>query len=286
VIHQLLNLKRPLFVIDCETTGTDPQKDRIVELGFQQWGAEGMTKEWRSLVNPGVPIPEEAAMIHGIRDAVVYGCSICGRLGVVQPRLGHELRIDADQMVHEFAPWPTFAQLAPNLAGGLRDCDFAGQNVRFDLRMLAAEFARAGIEWSYLGARIVDSSQLERLAVPRSLSHLHKKYVGHAHDGAHGALSDVRAAATVIVKQLQEHQTLPRDLDLLHRAQWPDEWLDGDGKFRLVNGVGTCTFGKWRGRAMRDIEGSYWDWLIGADFPADVKALARDAKLGKFPEAK
>ena len=45
MIHQLLNLTRPLFVLDTETTGLDTAKDRIVELGFQQWIAEGMTKE-------------------------------------------------------------------------------------------------------------------------------------------------------------------------------------------------------------------------------------------------
>lgn len=283
MIHQLLNLTRPLFVIDCETTGVDVARDRIVELGFQMWTAEGMAKEWRTFVNPGVPIPEAVSKVHGITDVVVAGCSVCGRFGVVQSRDGHELRIDADSMIHEFASWPTFKQLAANLAGGLRDCDFAGKNIRFDLRILAAEFARAAVEWSYLGARIVDAERLEQLAVPRTLSHLHEKYVGHKHDGAHGALSDVRASTTVIVHQLQTHQTLPRDLDHLHALQWPG-WIDGDGKFRFVDGV-PCfgQWGKYATRPMRAADGGYWDWILGQEFSPEVKTLAREAKLGKYP---
>ena len=54
----------------------------------------------------------------------------------------------------------------------------------------------------------------------------------------------------------------------------------------MQNGVAVCQFGKWRGKSMRSIEASYWDWIIKSDFPADVKALASDAKLGKFPEVK
>lgn len=315
MIHQLLNLTRPLFVIDCETTGVDTAKDRIVELGFQQWvgegpckhcesyetafknglvsripecdqchgsrRVEGMVKEWRTLVNPGVPIPEAVSKVHGITDAMVQACRICGKQA---GEFNHEV-LEAHREVDlcEFKPIPTFKQLAANLAGGLRDCDFAGKNVRFDLRILAAEFARAAVEWSYIGARIIDAERLEQLAVPRTLSHLHEKYVGHKHDGAHGALSDVRASTTVIVHQLQAHQTLPRDLDHLHALQWPG-WIDGDGKFRFVDGV-PCfgQWGKYATKPMRAADGGYWDWILGQEFSPEVKALAREAKLGKYP---
>lgn len=283
MLHQFLNLSRNLICLDTETTGLDPSKDRIVELAFQLFESKkGMTKEWRSLVNPGVPIPASATKVHGITNETMLACTKCG---VLADTPIHRREADPDDVNHVFHPVPTFKQLAANLAKGFIDCDYAGKNCRYDLRILAAEFVRAGVEWSYAGARIIDADRLEALAEPRSLSHLHKKYVGHAHDGAHGALSDVRAAATVIVLQLKAHQQLPRDLDLLHKAQWPNEWLDGDGKFKMIDGVATCTFGKWRNMAMKDIPIAYYDWLVSADFPADVKTLARDAKLGKYPRA-
>lgn len=279
MIHQLLTLTRPLIVLDTETTGTDTAKDRIVEIGFQVWTAEGMTKEWRSLVNPGIPIPEAATKVHGITDEhVVLGCRLCGRTAMTHH--------DSGGACPEFKPVPRFKDLAANLAKGFADCDWAGQNVRYDLRMTAAEMQRAGVEWSYVGARIIDSSRLEALAVPRSLSHLHEKYVGMKHDGAHGALSDVRASTTVIAHQLQTHAALPRDLDALHAAQWPG-WIDGEGKFRFVDGV-PCfgPWGKYAGQPMRKADMGYWDFILKSDFSADIKALASAAKLGRFPEAR
>ena len=274
MIHKLLTLTRPLFVPDTETTGVDTDNDRIVEIGFEEWSADGMVKEWRTLVNPGVPIPLAATAVHHITDEMVQGCRVCGK------SYGDHVLVD-----HEFHPWPSFKQLAANLAIGFVDCDFAGQNVRFDLRIMAAEMKRAGVAWSYAGARIVDSSRLEALAVPRHLADLHRKYFGKEHDGAHGALSDVRAARNVIATQLEVYKELPRDLDQLHELQWPG-WLTTDGGFRMVDGVACIMFGKHRGKALKDVEPSYWDWILKNNFAADAKALAEGVRRGVFPKGK
>ena len=252
-INELLILTRPLFVLDTETTGVDPKSDRIVEIGFQRWETTGITKEWRSHVNPTVTIPPSSTKVHGITDARVAGSL-------------------------------SFKDLAANLAKGFSACDYAGKNIRFDLRIIAAEMQRAGQEWSYIGARIVDVERLEQLAIPRDLGSLHKKYTGAKHEGAHGALSDVRASTTVICKQLEAHASLPRDLDILHAKQWPG-WIDGDGKFRFVDGVPCFSqWGKYAGQPMTKADIGYWDFIIKGTFGEDVKALARAAKLGQFPK--
>lgn len=275
MIHTLLNLTRPLFVTDTETTGLNTDTARILELGFQQWTAEGLVKEWRTYINPLVPIPAVVTEVHGITDEFIRAaCRHCQQV--------HDGGTLYD---HEWAPLPTFKQLAPSLAKGFTDCDYAGKNVRYDLRITAAEMKRAGQAWSYAGARIVDADRLEQLAVPRHLSDLHKKYTGSEHDGAHGALSDVRASMTVIAKQLETYETLPRDLDKIHELSWPG-WLTADGGFRMVNGVPTIMFGKHRDTAMRDVPRGYWDWMLSADFAADARKLAAEAKMGKFPEVK
>jgi DNA polymerase-3 subunit epsilon len=70
-------------VLDCETTGTDYQTDRIIELAVQRIyvGADGgvaMTGKPRSwLEDPGVPIPSEISRITGLTDADVKGRAIC-----------------------------------------------------------------------------------------------------------------------------------------------------------------------------------------------------------------
>jgi DNA polymerase III subunit epsilon len=278
MIDKLLTLERPLFILDTETMGLDPQRDRIIEIGFQQWTSDGLVKEWRTIVNPGVPIPAAATKVHGITDAKVQNCRFCER-----PAGAHPCRFGPDDECDEFVPWPRFGQIATNLAKGLSDCDFGGQNIRFDLRMVAAEMLRVNIPWHYDRARILDTSRIEALLYPRDLSSLHAKYTGRPHDGAHGALSDVRATTTVLAAQLTQHPNFPRSLDELHELQWPN-FIDQDGKFVYRDGIPHFSnWGKFKNLPMTRADARYWDFILGADFSPDVKRLAADAKLGKFP---
>ena len=55
-------------VFDCETTGTDPERDEIVSFALVLLDPDGdETGRLGSLVRPSCPIPEEASAIHGIR---------------------------------------------------------------------------------------------------------------------------------------------------------------------------------------------------------------------------
>ncbi len=294
MLHKLLNISRDLIVMDTETTGTNTDTDRIVELGLQRWTPDGgMTKEWRSLVNPMMPIAQGAIDKHHITDAMVQACQECGGASKIQQDGGLLTDAFAEKYCScaEFKPWPTFKHLAWPMAQKMVKVDFAGKNIRFDLRIFAKEMQRNGVDWSYKDSYIIDAERLEQLALPRTLGHLYEKYSGKPLEGAHGALTDARASAEVIQWQLEAHPGLPRDMKQLHDAQWPG-WIDGSGKFRFVNGVPCFSqWGKFANRRMDDpavgrVErgSSYWDFIIGADFPPDVKQLARDAKLGKFPK--
>lgn len=56
---------------DTETTGTNVLEDRIVTAAFIV-RAPGMNdRPFTYLINPGVPIPEEASDLHGVTDAMV-----------------------------------------------------------------------------------------------------------------------------------------------------------------------------------------------------------------------
>jgi DNA polymerase III subunit epsilon len=253
VIHKLLNLTRNLFTIDVESTGVDVQNDRIIEIGFQQFNDAGLVKEYTTRINPGIPIPPASTAVHHITDDDVKAK-------------------------------PTFKQLAESFARGFKDCDYAGKRVTFDLQMLTSEFARAKVSWTLGDARIVDADQLERLLVPRSLSHLYKKYTGEDMQDAHSALADVQSTTIVIEKQLQTAGAidLPRNLDALHKLQFGN-MIDLGGKFKFINGVACVAFGKWNGKPMTVVDTSYWDWLIKSEFSDEVKALASNAKLGIYP---
>ena len=67
-------------ILDTETTGTNPEKDRIIELGMVivevcplTGQAYRVVREFNELEYPGMPIPEESTRIHHITDAMVAG---------------------------------------------------------------------------------------------------------------------------------------------------------------------------------------------------------------------
>ena len=65
-----LALDRPLAVIDLETTGIDPQKDRIVEISLLKFLPDGQREQRDPGLIPGCP-SRGATAIHGITDADV-----------------------------------------------------------------------------------------------------------------------------------------------------------------------------------------------------------------------
>lgn len=274
MLNELFKLSRPFVCLDIESTGLNPKTDRIIELGFQVFRPDGSIDEWRSLINPGVPIPPASTAVHHIYDDDMLNCRKCWIGAEAHPT----------RTCPEFVVIPKFVQVAQKLARGFSDCDFGGKNIRFDLGFLAEEFARANVPWSYAGAYIIDADRLESLAEPRNLAALHKKYVGMEHDDAHSALSDVRATATVIVKQLERHvDALPRDLKRLHELSWPN-FIDSAGKFRMQDGKPYIMFGKHKGTLMDKVPSDYWTWIVGADFDGEVKRIAGEAAKGVFPK--
>ena len=56
---------------DTETTGPIPTEDRIVTAALVVRGGHIPDRTFTWLINPGVPIPEEASEVHGITDAMV-----------------------------------------------------------------------------------------------------------------------------------------------------------------------------------------------------------------------
>lgn len=64
----------PTFlVIDTETTGTDLEKDRVVEVAVVLTDLERTFDHVSVLVDPGIPIPAAASAIHHLTDADVAG---------------------------------------------------------------------------------------------------------------------------------------------------------------------------------------------------------------------
>ena len=256
-----LLLTRPLVCVDLEATGLWPGQDRIVQIAVASIVPGGAVSTWSSLVNPGQPIPPVVTAIHGITDAMV-------------------------------ADAPTFAQLAGTVVAQLAGCDLAGYNVeRFDRRLLAAEFRRAGLEDPTVGARVIDAYTIFVRQEPRRLDDALRFYgvaEAQATRRPHDAASDVEATVAVLAAQLKAYPDVPKTVDALHDWLNPRDpnRIDADGKLMWRDGVATVAFGAQAGTSLADLAATdrgFLEWVLRKDFSDEVKAICRSALAGRFP---
>jgi DNA polymerase-3 subunit epsilon len=169
----------PLAVIDFETTGLSPDSDRIVEIGIACFAGGELTNLKHWLINPGMPIPEQASAVHGIRDS-------------------------------EVADAPRFEQIAVELVEVLKSHLPVAYNAAFDRAFLHAELERAGIntrgaEHAPACSSEVDwidpliwTRELYRDDSSRKLSDIAAR-LGIALERAHRAASDAETAGRVLL---------------------------------------------------------------------------------------
>lgn len=206
--------RETLVGFDLETTGTDPREARIVTAAVTEVrGGEPMRHlEW--LVDPGVPIPEDATAIHGIST----------ERAAAQGRPAREAIAEISLALREYwaAGTPVVVYNAP-----------------FDLSLLAAELLRHGLA-PFDGAigPVLDPLCLDRALDryrkgPRTLGAVCRVY-GVVLDDAHQAGADALAAVRVARALAERHPEAGlADLWDLHRSQtaWYADWAAGYQKW-------------------------------------------------------
>ena len=253
-----LELTRPLAIFDIESTGVLPQRDRIVEISVLKLYPDGRSQTTTRRLNPGMPIPASATAVHHITDADVADC-------------------------------PVFADIAEKLYNYLDGCDLAGYNITgFDVPLLECEFKRSGYEFSVRDRKIVDVYNIFCKLYPRTLSAAYEFFCGKTLENAHGAAADTQATFEVLLGQLAKHTELGNSVDAL--AQFgemvdPDA-IDRNRRFKWSGDEAVVNFGKHNGRTLRDLaenDPGFLKWIIRSDFSDEVKQIASDALVGKFP---
>jgi DNA polymerase-3 subunit epsilon len=253
-----LKLKRPLAFFDLETTGVNIPLDRIVEISILKIMPNGEENVLTLRVNPGMPIPAESSMFHGIYDEDVKDL-------------------------------PVFKDLAVQVAAFIGDSDLAGYNSnKFDVPMLMEEFLRAGVDFSLEGRNFVDVQNIFHQMEQRTLKAAYRFYCDQSLENAHNAEADVRATYEVLKAQLSRYEDsifedkhgnksapVINDVEALHKFTNLSKPVDFAG--RLVyneDGIEVFSFGKHKGRAVEDvfeIEPSYYSWMMQGDFPLYTK---------------
>jgi DNA polymerase III subunit epsilon len=240
----MLQLKKPLAFIDLETTGTNPGRDRIVEIAIVKILTDGTKTVKRKLINPEMPIPKGSSDVHGITD----------------------------DMVREA---PTFKQVAHEIKQMLDGCDFSGYNSnRFDIPLLMEEFLRSGVDFDMKNRKLLDVQNIFHKMEPRTLSAAYKFYCGKNLDGAHSAEVDASATYEILVCQLEKYPDLGNNIDSILKVIGEDQIVDFARRFIMENGTEVFNFGKFKGQPVADVlktEPQYYDWMMKGDFPQHTK---------------
>lgn len=221
---------RPICFFDTETTGTNTEIDRIVELAVVKLFPDGTIKEARTLINPQMPIPLEASEVHGITD----------------------------EMVKDAKP---FSEVAVKLSAFMSDCDLAGHNISsFDIPLLSNEFNRCGIIFPSPDQKFLDTYKNECRINERTLSACYKRYTGKDLEGAHGALADTHACLDVLISQCEgEDITVDELAEAIAGSN-----VDWAGKMKYNDAGFPCwAFGKNFGKIIFD-DADYLKWFINS----------------------
>lgn len=249
-----LNLKNPLVFFDLETTGTNINSDRIVEICYLKVYPNGNEESKTLRINPEMHIPEASSAIHGIYDADVADC-------------------------------PTFKDVAKNIANDIEGCDLAGFNSnRFDIPLLAEEFLRVGVDIDMMKRKFIDVQVIFHKLEQRTLSAAYKFYCDKNLEDAHTAEADTRATYEVLKAQLDRYpDVLENDMKFLADYSSYNKNVDFAG--RIVyneQGVEVFNFGKYKGMSVAEVlkkDMGYYGWIMQGDFTLNTKNVLTKIRL-------
>ncbi|WP_100492843.1 DUF4236 domain-containing protein [Mycobacteroides abscessus] len=175
--------------IDIETTGLDPQSDRIVEIGLVKFTADGtIVDEFATLINNPGSSPGAQA-VHGITDTDLVGAP------------------DTEQALTE-----AFAFMAGTV--------LVAHNLEFESDFLLAAAQRAGLRLprNTLGLCTLGTARRQLDGRAFSLTVMYKTATGRWIDHQHNALADARAVRDVLLWLLDQSPT-PLHLNMAPPSQ-------------------------------------------------------------------
>jgi len=242
----LPELERPICFIDLETTGTDVEKDFIVEICVLKISPDGTEEIRTMLIKPPVPIPKEASDVHGITDEDVQEA-------------------------------PAFVQISKALLEHIQGCDIAGFNsTRFDVPLLYFSFARVGLQWDWKKVNLIDVRNIFVQKEQRTLSAGVKFYLGRDHEEAHSAEQDIIETKNIFCQQLAMYEDLPKTMkEIALYSNYGKEIIDLAGKFEKNEaGEVVFAFGPHIHKPAKSEKG-FLNWMLTKDFTKDTKEVAQ-----------
>lgn len=181
-----------MFVsLDLETTGFDPNTDKIIEFGAVKFDLTGEKETLKFFVNPGIPLPKIITHITNIKDS------------------------DLKDAVK-------FEDKMEEVKAFIGDLPIVGHNIKFDIAFLETnkiEIKNSSYDTQELSGILLPnmpSYSLEILSEKLNLTHCEK----------HRALDDAIAAMELFLKLIKEFENLEPELleqmkTLSQKSNWP-----------------------------------------------------------------
>lgn len=156
-------------VFDIETTGLEPQKCKITEIGAIKIEGGEITDKFSQLINPGVQIPPNITELTGITDDMV-----------------------ADK--------PDIAEVLPKFLDFCAGASVVAHNAQFDCGFIRYNAAALGLEFKN---HTIDTLQLSRELFPNERKHSLDavcRRLGVSLENHHRAVDDATATAEIFLK--------------------------------------------------------------------------------------
>lgn len=268
----MFNLERDLIFFDVETTGLHVIRDRIIQLAMIKYKKSGAIEELNLLINPGVPISEEAYQVHGISNEMLKNK-------------------------------PTFLQVAPKIFEFMKGADLAGYNSnRFDVPILMEEMSRCNLDLEIDNRRLVDVQRIFYRMEPRNLRAAYQFYCNKEIENAHDAMADIKATIDVLLGMLNKYKDsdlinddgsvdsrpIQNNIQKLHDFTNDVKIIDATQRLKYnEQGEVVFTFGKYLGQPVGKTlyeDRNYFYWILEKEFSFQVKDLVK--KLLKEYEQK
>jgi DNA polymerase-3 subunit epsilon len=182
-------IRKDTFVcLDCESTGLEPDTDRIIEIAAARFSFDEVFEEFETLVDPECEIPQVSQDIHKITKEMLKG----------KPKIGAVL---------------------PHLLKMIDGHILMGHGIGFDIALIAAEAKRNQIPCNIANQPYLDTLRMARLYGESPINSLQqlRTHFNIAPEGAHRAMSDVKVNIEVFKQLSKSYKTTEELFKILEK---------------------------------------------------------------------
>ena len=182
-------IQQDVFIcLDCESTGLDPTKDRMIEVAAARFTFDQVMQKFETMIDPECPIPQVSQEIHKISSEMLQGK-------------------------------PKVIEILPELLKLIDGHILVGHGIGFDIALIAAEAKRSQVPTQIEKQPFLDTLRMARLygeSPVNSLERLRQHFNIEA-EGAHRAMSDVIVNIEVFKYLAKSYQTTEQLLKTLEK---------------------------------------------------------------------